>query len=122
MSDEKHTAELHDAKPAAHDSGHGHDDQFTMMGRSFPVPVYTGVFVILGVVTLIELALAELIPRGFLTVPLMIVLSIGKAGLVVWFYMHLNKDSRIFAITLIIPVVMVILATLFLMIVPTGGY
>lgn len=122
MSDEKHTAELHDAPPAAHDSGHAHNDNFVLMGREFPVPVYTGVFIILGVVTLVELALAEVIPRGALTIPLMLVLSIGKAGLVVWFYMHLNTDSRIFAAALIIPVIMVILATLFLMIVPPGGY
>jgi caa(3)-type oxidase subunit IV len=115
MSDEKHNAE-------SHDSGHDHNDNFKLFGREFPLPVYTGVFIILGIVTLFELALAEIIPRGGLTVPLMLILSIGKAALVVWFYMHLNKDSRIFAAALIIPVVMVLITTWFLTIVPTFAY
>lgn len=95
-------------------------DRTVLMGRVFPIPVYTFVFATLGVITLVELALAEWIPRGFLSVPLLLVLSIAKAALVVWFYMHLNTDSRIFAITLALPVIMVTLATLFLAIVPTG--
>ena len=52
----------------------------------------------------------------------MLVLAATKAGLVVWFYMHLNKDNRIFLACLMIPVVLVVLAVLFLSIVPTGGY
>ena len=47
-------------------------------------------------------------------------LAVVKAGLVVYFYMHLNKDSRLFAVALLVPTVMVALATLFLLIVPSG--
>lgn len=108
--------ESHEAEGQAH-----HNDNFRFLGREYPFPVYTGVFILLAVATIIEVLLFEL-PRGFLTIPVMIALALVKAGLVVWFYMHLNKDSRIFMVTLIIPTVMVILATLFLMAMPPGGY
>jgi caa(3)-type oxidase subunit IV len=112
-----------DHSPAAHDAHHEHDyhEQLKLFGRTFPVPTYTGVFIILGILTVMEVALFEL-PRGFLTAPIMIVLSVIKAGLVVWFYMHLNKDSRIFLIALLVPTILVVICTLFLLIVPPGGY
>ena len=88
-------------------------------GRVIPLPVYTVVFFGLAVLTLIEVGFSQL-PHGFLSIPVLLALAVCKAGLVVWFYMHLNKDSRIFAVTLAIPMVMVIIATLFLMLVPTG--
>jgi len=99
---------------------HYPDDTTTVLGRQVNLPVYTVVFIALGILTVLEVALAELVPRGGLTIPLMLIISLGKAALVVWFYMHLNSDSRLFAITLLVPVVMVTLATLFLMIVPVG--
>lgn len=104
---------------AAHD--HDHDEKFSFVGRTFNVPVYTGVFILLGILTVIEVALSRLEHSGLITI-IMLVLSIIKAGLVVWFYMHLNKDSRIFLATLLIPVVLVILAVLFLSAVPGFGY
>jgi caa(3)-type oxidase subunit IV len=112
-----------DATPVAHEAHHEHDyhEQLKLFGRTFPVPTYTGVFLILGVLTVIEVALFEL-PRGFFTAPIMIILSVIKAGLVVWFYMHLNKDSRIFLVALLVPTILVIVCTLFLLIVPPGGY
>lgn len=88
-------------------------------GRVIPLPIYTVVFLALGVLTLIEVGVS-LIPHGFFTVPLLLLIATAKAGLVVWYYMHLNHDSRIFALTLLIPMAMVVIATLFLMIVPTG--
>jgi len=103
----------------AHVGKHYDEDKTVIMGREIPLPIYTVVYGALGVLTLIEVTLSQL-PRGFLTIPVMLLIALLKAGLVVWFYMHLNTDSRIFAITLIAPVVMVLLATLFLMIVPTG--
>lgn len=109
----QHTTEEHA------ENSHAHDDNAVIMGRTLPIPVYTAVYIGLGILTAIEIALSQL-PRGFLTIPVMLALAFIKAGLVVWFYMHLNKDSRIFALTLIIPTILVILATLFLMIVPTG--
>lgn len=89
-------------------------------GRVIPLPVYTVVFIVLGILTLFELALAEVFPRGGLTIPILLLASLTKAALVVWFYMHLNSDSRVFALTLLIPVLMVVLAMGFLLIVPIG--
>ena len=116
---------IEQAAPAAHEDVHAGPTHYvgnttTLFGRVIPLPVYTVVFVTLGILTLFELALAEVIPRGGLTIPLMLLTSLGKAALVVWFYMHLNSDSRVFAITLLLPVLMVLLATGFLMIVPVG--
>ena len=115
MSEVTHETETHI------EDSHDHNEQFSFVGRTFPVPVYTGVFILLGVLTLIEVSLSQL-PRGFFTIPLMLGLAVIKAGLVVWFYMHLNKDNRIFLACLLIPVALVIIAVLFLSIVPVGGY
>ncbi|MBC6936353.1 MAG: hypothetical protein DWB42_11000 [Chloroflexi bacterium] len=114
------TSTEHTAEKVGHVGKHYVGDTTTILGRTIPLPVYTVVYIILGVVTVLEVALAEVFPRGGLTIPLMLLLSLSKAALVVWFYMHLNTDSRIFAVTLLIPVVMVSIATLFLMIVPVG--
>lgn len=111
-----------------HDADHAHDDSFTFMGRTFPVPLYTGIFGMLGILTIIEVALSQIIPRGELpgyvdlVGLIMIIIAVCKASLVVWFYMHLNKDSRIFLVCLLVPTFLVIVATLFLSIVPPGGY
>jgi cytochrome c oxidase subunit 4 len=105
----------------SHDADHHHDDTAVFRGRNLGVPVYTAVFGLLGILTIIEISLSG-VPRGFFTIPIMVTIAIIKAGLVVWFYMHLNKDSRIFALTLLIPFVMVIGATLFLMLVSAPGY
>ncbi len=118
MSDIAHNPDTEAQVVDPHDD---HDEQFSFVGRTYPVPVYTGVFILLGVLTLIEVTLSQL-PRGFFTIPLMLILAVIKAGLVVWFYMHLNKDNRIFLACLLIPVVLVIVAVLFLSIVPVGGY
>ncbi len=116
---------IEDAAPAAHDDHHAGPTHYignttVVFGRVIPLPVYTVVFIVLGVITVFEVALAEVFPRGGLTIPIMLLASLAKAALVVWFYMHLNSDSRVFAITLLIPVLMVLLATGFLMIVPVG--
>ncbi|MBI5667465.1 MAG: cytochrome C oxidase subunit IV family protein [Chloroflexi bacterium] len=118
-------AAIEEAAPAAHEDQHAGPTHYVgnttvLFGRVIPLPVYTVVFIALGILTLFELALAEVFPRGGLTIPIMLLASLTKAALVVWFYMHLNSDSRVFALTLLIPVVMVLLATGFLMIVPIG--
>ncbi len=91
------------------------------MGRTFPVPLYTFVFFVLGGITIIEVLLSQL-PHGFLTAPLLLALSASKAILVVMFYMHLRDDSRIFAFALIIPLILALVASLFLLSVPITGY
>ena len=110
-------------KTPAHElpSTHGYNET-VVMGRVIPLPLYTVVFITLGVITLLELAIAELFPDGWLSTLLLIGLSIGKAVLVVLFYMHLREDSRMFALALILPTLVALVAALFLLSVPTTGY
>ena len=112
----------HDTETHVEDTHDDHNEQFSFVGRTFPVPVYTGVFVLLGITTLVEVAISQLFERSGILIFIMLALATFKAGLVVWFYMHLNKDSRIFLACLLIPVVLVVVAVLFLSIIPVGGY
>ena len=85
-------------------------------------PVYTVVFGTLAVITIIEVALAELAPDGWLLTLVLAALSVSKAVMVMWFYMHLKDDSRIFAFAIGLPIVVALVATLFLAAVPPFGY
>ncbi len=110
-----HAQSLEDALP------HVVSNTTVFMGRTFPVPIYTFVFFVLAAITLIEVVLSEL-PHGFLTAPLLLGLSACKAILVVMFYMHLRDDSRLFAFALILPLILVVVALIFLLSVPITGY
>jgi len=112
----------HDTETHVEDTHDEHDEQFSFVGRTFPVPVYTGVFVLLGAITVIEVAISQLFERSPILIAIMLLLATAKAGLVVWFYMHLNRDSRIFLACLLIPMVLVIVSVIFLSIIPVGGY
>lgn len=110
----------HDA--AAHD---GHEDTLLptskLFGIELPVPLYTAVFGLLAILTIIEVIIAEL-PDGGLGVALLITISSIKACLVVWYYMHLRSDNKLYALALIIPFFLGLVATFFLIAVPMTGY
>ena len=56
-------------------------------------PNYVGVFVVLAVLTLVEIGVTYLpLPR----IPILVPLALLKAALVAMFYMHLRFDRRIF--------------------------
>ena len=112
----------HDTETQVIDAHDDHNEQFSFVGRTFPVPVYTGVFALLGITTLIEVAISQIFERSTILIIVMLALATFKAGLVVWFYMHLNKDNRIFIACLLAPVILVVVAVLFLSIIPVGGY
>jgi caa(3)-type oxidase subunit IV len=95
-----------------------HGDTTVWFGREFPVPVYTMVFSLLALFTMLEVITAELISSD-IKIPFLLAIAIVKAGLVVWYYMHLNHDSRIFAITLALPLMIALLSSLFLLSIPT---
>ncbi len=111
------------AKTHAEASAEEHSDTTIIMGRAITVPggIYTVVFGVLGVATLVEIILAEF-PRGLLTIPLMLGLAVVKAVLVVMYYMHLRSDSRVFTVVLLLPVAVTLLSTLYLITVPVTGY
>jgi caa(3)-type oxidase subunit IV len=102
----------------AHQAAHAHHEDTTVIfGREFPVPVYTAVFAVLGILTLFEVMIAELISHD-IKIPFLLGIAVAKALLVVIFYMHLKTDDRIFAYTLGIPVGVTLLSLLYLMAVP----
>jgi caa(3)-type oxidase subunit IV len=117
MADHSPTSTTH-AEHAAHDH---HGASTTIFGRTLPYPLYTVIFFGLALVTVIEVIIAEL-PEGLLGTLLLIVLSLGKAVAVVYWYMHLNRDSKLYALALILPVFIALVSVLFLLAVPTTGY
>lgn len=90
--------------------------------RVIPMPVYTVVFITLAIITIVEVASAEIFPGGVGLTAWLFVLSVLKALLVMWFYMHLKDDSRIFVIAITLPILIALVATLFLSAVPPTGY
>jgi len=82
-----------------------------------PGGLYTVVFVVLAVVTIVEVILAESPIPNVIAYPVLAALSIGKAVLVVLYYMHLMEDSRIFAWAFGLPLGMAALIIVFLLIV-----
>ncbi len=66
-------------------------------------PNYVGIFVVLVVLTAVEVFVTYLpLPR----IPVLVPLAIAKAALVVMFYMHLRFDNRLFTIIFMIGVLM----------------
>lgn len=111
------------------DEIHAHSDtvQVPLIGTvTAPGGIYTVVFGALAVLTLLEVLIFELLKGSdgiVFTVRsvLLFAISLSKAVLVVWFYMHLRIDSPIFRMILLIPVVLVMLALLYLVGVPSAG-
>jgi caa(3)-type oxidase subunit IV len=68
------------------------------------------VFVVLAVITAVEVLLASpsMGISGSLRSGVFLLLSIGKAALVAAFYMHLRSDSRLYLYIFLIPVVLLI--------------
>lgn len=107
-----------------HDAHDHHSDTTILFGRELPYPIYTVVFFALAILTFTEVILAELLSEiEVVKIPILLGIATAKALLVVIFYMHLKDDSRIFALTLAIPVGIALLSVFFLLSVPhTGGY
>ncbi len=67
---------------------------------------YVAVFVVLGVLTLVELGVARTpgIPRAAVVVAL-VTLAVAKAALIALFYMHLRFETRILRLTVLGPLI-----------------
>ena len=58
-------------------------------------PNYLGVFLILAVLTAVEVGVTYLpLPR----IPILVPLALAKASLVALYYMHLKSDRRVFSV------------------------
>ncbi len=109
--------------PHAHDHAL-HSDTVDLFGTQVKVPggLYTVVFAVLAVVTALEVLIAESGMPNSIAFPLLAALSLGKAVLVVLYYMHLREDSRIFVWAFGLPLGMASLIILFLLIVDPVAY
>ncbi len=114
----------------AHEEVHSHHSDTVTLPVVGTITVYGGlytvIFGVLGVLTAIEVLLAELFKgvEGDVanTVRIVALFGIGvlKAVIVVWFYMHLRSDNPLFRVVLIMPLVIVLVSVLYLIGVPIG--
>lgn len=118
----------HGTTHSAHDT---HSDTVTLplLGTvTLPGGMYTAVFGFLGVLTITEVLIAELlrVDSGSdlynivtsVRIGLLIGIGVFKALLVAWFYMHLKSDNRIFLAILLLPTFITLLSLLYLIGVP----
>ena len=78
----------------AHDA-HGHGGAHD--GHNHPGPkLYTQIAVVLGVITIAEVAVVYIAALHGILVPLLLGLSAVKFALVVMYYMHLKFDPKIY--------------------------
>ena len=106
-----------------HDAAHSEPHAETLFGRPMPIAAYTVIYIILAVTSMIEVFFAETIPfDSWVRIPVLGGLSALKAVLVMAYYMHLKDDSKIFIAAIVLPILVGLVATLFLLSVPTTGY
>ena len=98
-----------------HEAQGGHDaflsDTTVVLGREITITggLYTVVFILLAVATVLEIIIGGL-PEGVLLIPLLLAFAVIKATLVVMYYMHLKTDSRLFTWVLIVPLLIALAA------------
>lgn len=98
-------------------------DTTDFFGRfTIPLPIYDVVFIFLAIFTVIEVVIGTVLGAGWLAILVLLALAFVKAFHVVWFYMHLATDNRIFWATLLIPFFIATLGTIYLIAVPPLGY
>lgn len=91
---------------------------------TLPGGVYTAVFIALGMFTLLEVLTAELFATSGIKIVLLMGMAVAKAFLVIWFYMHLNRDARsnpLLYVVLLLPLTVTMLSIFYLLGVPSFG-
>lgn len=107
---------------------HEHSDRVTLplLGTmKITGGIYTVVFIGLGILTLLEVLMAETMSTGTFKIVGLMLIAIVKSFLVIWYYMHLNRDGRanpVYYVVLLLPLVVTLLSIFFLLGAPiTGG-
>lgn len=129
MAVEEHTHDesaTHDASAHGHGETHetieglAHDipNQTDFFGlTTINLPIYDVVFISLGVFTAVEVGIGTLsLPEGWIWVKIALLAGIAfvKAFHVVWFYMHLKSDNKVFWLTLMLPFIIAAVGLLYL--------
>lgn len=117
-------AEHNAIEPTRQETHTAHDDHdvTVIFGRTLNMPVYTAVFIALAILTVLEVIVAEIFFEPIIRIPLLLGMAVVKAALVMYFYMHLREDTRLFAAVILIPIGVALLSVLFLLAVPATGY
>lgn len=76
--------------------------------KVLPMPLYLGVFGALLFLLALNVG-ASLLPLGWFSMPITLLLTLAKAGLILTFFMHLINDSRMHAVIAITAVVFVVI-------------
>lgn len=104
---------------------HHHSDSFVVpfigMQMSLPGGIYTFVFIVLGILTALEVMAAESMESGAMTIVILLGAAIIKALLVMGYYMHLNRDTILYRVVLAFPFVIALVSVLFLVALPQAG-
>lgn len=104
---------------------HAHSDTVTvpMLGTiTVYGGIYTVVFGVLAILTVLEVALAEIfINAGAVKITALLGIGIAKSVLVVMYYMHLKDDNPIFIVILVVPLLITLLSILYLLAVPVAA-
>ena len=123
------------AEATHHDGGH-HSNTVQLLGREITVEggIYTVVFGILAILTVIEVLSAEFLKGAIhdlsdaavtlqaIKAVLLLLIAIIKSSLVIWFYMHLRDEKRILAVVLLLPLLIASLSIMYLLAIPPSGY
>jgi caa(3)-type oxidase subunit IV len=103
---------------------HHYSDTFTVpvFGQmTLPGGIYTFIFAVLAVLTVIEV-LVSFVNVVSLRVVVLLVIAFAKALLVIAFYMHLNRDNWLFRFVLAVPFFVTLVSVMFLLGLPSTGY
>ena len=103
---------------------HHYSDTFAVPfygNMTMPGGIYTFVFLVLGVLTLIEV-LISFVDIVSVRIFVLLAIAFAKALLVIAFYMHLNRDNWLFRFVLAVPFFVTLVSVLYLLGVPPTEY
>jgi cytochrome c oxidase subunit IV len=103
---------------------HHYSDTFAIPyygNMTLPGGIYTFVFLVLGVLTLIEV-LISFVDIVEVRIVVLLGIAFAKALLVIAFYMHLKRDNWLFRFVLAVPFFVTLVSVLYLLGVPPTGY
>ena len=123
------------AEATHHEGGH-HSNTVQLLGREITVEggIYTVVFGVLAILTVIEVVSAEFLKGAIHDAPdaaaalqaikaiLLLGIAIIKSSLVIWFYMHLRDEKPVLAVVLLLPLLIAGLSIMYLLAIPPSGY
>lgn len=121
---------------ATHQEDGHHSNTVRLFGFEITVEggIYTVVFGVLAILTVIEVLSAEYLKEAIHNAPeaaatlqaikaiLLLGIAVIKSSLVIWFYMHLRDEKPVLAVVLLLPLLIAALSIMYLLAIPPVGY